>query len=338
MYSNVAFLRQNFSIPLGQLMACALGVGYFFTSRAVWPDLEKIRHFGKTLQVFVKFFTFYLLFGKILSLLLQIWYIIGLIFIVAIGQIFKNNLTIWSHCIPASGHTAYKLNWIDYCWQAGRKSTALTFVGIHSRRTDYVKFRRDILHHRGMRKSYFFDAIEYFNDEYDNVVFAFVSDDMIWGRKKLKGVPNVYFVGCGDTDEPGHCHSLIQNQCDPIGQFLTLFETYFHTFLALFETYFRSNKSCQNIGWLLGYFQKRWIVLFEQTSVKYWFIRTSLMTSSLVETFLALKPKPLKPANYETVLHVKHVLVKLAELVPDHFLSENFSGYQCDKKKITKCL
>ena len=32
-----------------------------------------------------------------ISLLWQIWYIIGIIFIVANGQILKNDLTIWSH-------------------------------------------------------------------------------------------------------------------------------------------------------------------------------------------------------------------------------------------------
>ena len=42
--------------------------------------------------------TVYFLFGKMLSLLLQICDIIGLVFIAANGQILKNNLTIWSHC------------------------------------------------------------------------------------------------------------------------------------------------------------------------------------------------------------------------------------------------
>ena len=65
---------------------------------AVWPDLEKFRHFCKTLQVFGKFLKYYFLFDKMLSLSWQIWYFIGLIFIAANGQIFKNNLTIWSHC------------------------------------------------------------------------------------------------------------------------------------------------------------------------------------------------------------------------------------------------
>ena len=64
----------------------------------MFPDLAKFRHFGKTLQVFGKFLTVYFLFGKVLSLLLQIWYIIEIILILANGQILTNNLTIWSHC------------------------------------------------------------------------------------------------------------------------------------------------------------------------------------------------------------------------------------------------
>ena len=65
----------------------------------VWPYLVKFWHFGKSLQVFGKFLTVYFLFGKMLILLWQICDIIGLIFAVANGQILKNNLTIWSHCI-----------------------------------------------------------------------------------------------------------------------------------------------------------------------------------------------------------------------------------------------
>ena len=61
----------------------------------VWPDLAKFRHFGK---VFSKFLRVYYLFGKILSLLWQNCDIIGLIFIVANGQILKKNLNIWSYC------------------------------------------------------------------------------------------------------------------------------------------------------------------------------------------------------------------------------------------------
>ena len=63
--------------------------------QSVGPDLAKFRHFDKTLQVFGKYLTVHFLFGKMLGQLRQIYYIIN-------GQILKNNLTIWSHCLPWS--------------------------------------------------------------------------------------------------------------------------------------------------------------------------------------------------------------------------------------------
>ena len=66
-----------------------------FECRAVWPDLAKFRHLGKSFQVFGKFLTVF--FGKTLSILWQFCDIIGLIFIDANGQLLKNNITIWSH-------------------------------------------------------------------------------------------------------------------------------------------------------------------------------------------------------------------------------------------------
>ena len=50
--------------------------------------------FSKPLAKFLKV---YFLFDKMLSLLWQICDIIGLILIVAHGQILKNNLTFWSY-------------------------------------------------------------------------------------------------------------------------------------------------------------------------------------------------------------------------------------------------
>ena len=68
-----------------------------FISQTVLTDLAKYRHFGKRVQVW-QILMVYFLFGKMLSLLWQICDVIGLVFIVANGQIFINNLTIWSHC------------------------------------------------------------------------------------------------------------------------------------------------------------------------------------------------------------------------------------------------
>ena len=47
-----------------------------------------------------QFSAVYFSFGKMMGLLWQIWNIISLFFVVANGQISKNNVTIWSHWLP----------------------------------------------------------------------------------------------------------------------------------------------------------------------------------------------------------------------------------------------
>ena len=61
----------------------------FILKQSVGPDLAKFCHFGKSLQVFGKILTVYVLFGKMLSLLWQICDIFRLIFVVANGQNIK---------------------------------------------------------------------------------------------------------------------------------------------------------------------------------------------------------------------------------------------------------
>ena len=85
----------------------------------MWPDLAKFRHFGKSLQVFVKYLMVNFLFGKMLSLLWQICDIIGLIFIFANGQILKNNISIWSHCLPPKAQKVRVLNWANLGFREG---------------------------------------------------------------------------------------------------------------------------------------------------------------------------------------------------------------------------
>ena len=69
---------------------------------SVWPDLAKFR-----LQVVGQYFTVYFLFGKMLSLLWQIFDIIGIV-LWSNDQIFKNNLTIWSHWFWLTQKTGLK--------------------------------------------------------------------------------------------------------------------------------------------------------------------------------------------------------------------------------------
>ena len=67
-----------------------------------------VTRFGEISKLLQKFtslcqiLTVYFLFVKMISLLWQICDIIGLYFIVANGQILKNNLTIWVHYIVVS--------------------------------------------------------------------------------------------------------------------------------------------------------------------------------------------------------------------------------------------
>ena len=98
------FKKGNNDVTIGDYLfqVCSPTAVVYTWTPAVWPDLPIFHHFGKSLPVFGKFLTVHFILGKILSWLWQIWDIIGLIFTIANGQIFKNNLTIWSHCSPVN--------------------------------------------------------------------------------------------------------------------------------------------------------------------------------------------------------------------------------------------
>ena len=40
---------------------------------------------------------------------------------------------------------------------------------------------------------------QYFRGEYADVAFIYASDDMLWGRKNLKGINDLHFLGAGQT-------------------------------------------------------------------------------------------------------------------------------------------
>ena len=46
-------------------------------------------------------------------------------------------------------------------------------------------------------RGYFRDAMDYFREEFDNVLFLYVSDDMEWGRRNLRslGRGDLFFAG-----------------------------------------------------------------------------------------------------------------------------------------------
>lgn len=108
--------------------------------------------------------------------------------------------------------------------KVGKKPKDLTYVAVHNRRTDFLEFRRKTLKMDNLYEDYFEDAMDYFRDEYgddveaDNVVFVYASDDMKWGRRRLKKQKNLFFVGCGDG-----------NDLDCIGKDLALMGACNHT-------------------------------------------------------------------------------------------------------------
>jgi len=68
------------------------------TSKSVWPDLAKFGHLGKTLKAFGYSLRLYFVFGKILTLIGQIFMILDKISLLIMAQYWKDNLAIWSHC------------------------------------------------------------------------------------------------------------------------------------------------------------------------------------------------------------------------------------------------
>ena len=98
-----SFLSQFYDVIISVCLCMHLSVWIytFFLStysRAVWPDLAKFRHFGNILKVSRDYLRAYLVFGKKLSLLWPIFYVIWQFFIAANGLILTNNVSIWSHC------------------------------------------------------------------------------------------------------------------------------------------------------------------------------------------------------------------------------------------------
>jgi len=91
------------------------------------------------------------------------------------------------------------------------KRKELTFVGIHSRRTDYTAL---MLEKGGkeLTPNYFVNAMDMYRAHYKNPVFLYVSDDLEWGKRHLlphakRTTQDLFFVGDGlprNVDSVGH--------------------------------------------------------------------------------------------------------------------------------------
>lgn len=88
----------------------------------------------------------------------------------------------------------------DIAAQIGLKIKDITFVGLHDRRTDYIKHAAKIYGLKPFKKTFFKDAMDYFRAEFQNVVFLWISDDMNWGRKNFKNYTDTFFIGNGGGD------------------------------------------------------------------------------------------------------------------------------------------
>ena len=78
----------------------------------------------------------------------------------------------------------------------------VTYIGVHIRRTDHLKFMVNQFKMPPLTADYFNDAMEYFREEYDNCIFVVASDDIKWAKKNLdKSNKDLYF---SDTNPSFH--------------------------------------------------------------------------------------------------------------------------------------
>jgi hypothetical protein len=77
----------------------------------------------------------------------------------------------------------------------------ITWIGVHNRRTDHIKYTREKHDRKPLEPEFFHDAMDEFREDYDHPVFLYVSDDMEWGRENLANDHgDLFFVGNGIGD------------------------------------------------------------------------------------------------------------------------------------------
>ena len=89
----------------------------------------------------------------------------------------------------------------DVAKQLDAKKKDITFIGVHNRRTDHLEYLKQKGGHKPLKAKYFKEKMDEYREDYDNVVFMYVSDDMEWGMKKLGNEENIFFVGSGDGED-----------------------------------------------------------------------------------------------------------------------------------------
>ena len=72
-----------------------------------------------------------------------------------------------------------------------KKKQDITFVGIHHRRGDHLKFQTESGIHL-LEAGYFFEAMDLYRQRFKRVVFVYVTDDIEWGIEKIGKYCSMY--------------------------------------------------------------------------------------------------------------------------------------------------
>ena len=70
---------------------------------------------------------------------------------------------------------------------ASRGMKNITYVGVHVRRTDYIKYVKDKFNTSAVKPDYFLRHMNVFRNKYQRVMFVVVSDDPKWCERELRG-------------------------------------------------------------------------------------------------------------------------------------------------------
>lgn len=133
-----------------------------------------------------------------------------------------------SQLVFKSEYQKFADNILQQIVASNRSGAELIFVGLHVRRTDYVQFSKVYLNKKVVGKTYFLEAIEYFQESYPDqqVYFIAVSDDLVWVKKNLGSIKGVVVAGVGGED------GQLPGGLDPVGVDLALLRSCNHTIMS----------------------------------------------------------------------------------------------------------
>ena len=116
-----------------------------------------------------------------------------------------------------------------------KKSNDVTYVGVHVRRTDFLKFGKKYLGKKPLDADYYNYAMEYFQEEYDNCVFVVASDDIKWAKKKLDVINHkIYFSDQNPTFHPlpGSTYEVVDDDLSKAAYDFALLASCNHTIIS----------------------------------------------------------------------------------------------------------